>query len=70
MIEVQLVNSVAPFVLRNRLSEVMKKETQDKTHHQRLCHGRKISSLFKEARHPHTNMAKAALKHANTYRCR
>jgi hypothetical protein len=30
MIEVQLVNSVAPFVLCNRLSEIMKKDNTGK----------------------------------------
>ena len=32
MIEVQLVNSVAPFVLCNRLSEIMKKENTGMKH--------------------------------------
>ncbi|RXP61902.1 SDR family NAD(P)-dependent oxidoreductase [Lutibacter sp. HS1-25] len=62
MIEVQLVNSVAPFVLCNRLSEVMKKD------HTGMKHIINVSAMegkfyknFKEDRHPHTNMAKAAL---------
>jgi hypothetical protein len=46
MIEVQLVNSVAPFVLCNRLSEIMKKTIQEKTHHKCFSNGRKVSSLF------------------------
>lgn len=62
MIEVQLVNSVAPFVLCNRLAEVMKKDTTGQKHiinvsamEGKFYHG------YKDDRHPHTNMAKAAL---------
>jgi NAD(P)-dependent dehydrogenase (short-subunit alcohol dehydrogenase family) len=32
-----------------------------KTHHKCFSNGRKVSSLFLKDRHPHTNMAKAAL---------
>lgn len=62
MIEVQLVNSVAPFVLCNRLSEVMKKDNTSQKHiiNVSAMEG-KFYPLFKEDRHPHTNMAKAAL---------
>ena len=62
MIEVQLVNSVAPFVLCNRLSEIMKKDTTGKKHiiNVSAMEG-KFHRFFKESRHPHTNMAKAAL---------
>lgn len=62
MIEVQLVNSVAPFVLCNRLSEVMKKDQTGQKHiiNVSAMEG-KFHSFFKEDRHPHTNMAKAAL---------
>ncbi len=62
MIEVQLVNSVAPFVLCNRLSEVMKKENTGMKHiiNVSAMEG-KFHRFFKEDRHPHTNMAKAAL---------
>ena len=62
MVEVQLVNSVAPFVLCNRLSEVMKKENTGKKHiiNVSAMEG-KFHTFFKEDRHPHTNMAKAAL---------
>lgn len=62
MIEVQLVNSVAPFVLCNRLAEVMKKDHTGQKHiinvsamEGKFYHG------YKDDRHPHTNMAKAAL---------
>lgn len=62
MIEVQLVNSVAPFVLCNRLSELMK---QDKTGKKHIINVSAMEGKFhrfkKEDRHPHTNMAKAAL---------
>jgi NAD(P)-dependent dehydrogenase (short-subunit alcohol dehydrogenase family) len=62
MIEVQLVNSVAPFVLCNRLTEVMKKDNTKQKHiiNVSAMEG-KFHRFFKEARHPHTNMAKAAL---------
>ncbi len=62
MIEVQLVNSVAPFVLCNRLSELMKKENTGMKHiiNVSAMEG-KFHRFFKEDRHPHTNMAKAAL---------
>lgn len=62
MIEVQLVNSVAPFVLCNRLSEIMKKDYTGQKHiiNVSAMEG-KFHSFFKEDRHPHTNMAKAAL---------
>jgi NAD(P)-dependent dehydrogenase (short-subunit alcohol dehydrogenase family) len=62
MIEVQLVNSVAPFVLCNRLSEIMKNENTGQKHiiNVSAMEG-KFHPTFKEARHPHTNMAKAAL---------
>jgi NAD(P)-dependent dehydrogenase (short-subunit alcohol dehydrogenase family) len=62
MIEVQLVNSVAPFVLCNRLSELMKKDHTGKKHiiNVSAMEG-KFYRDFKEDRHPHTNMAKAAL---------
>ncbi|MHA7944221.1 SDR family NAD(P)-dependent oxidoreductase [Formosa sp. 3Alg 14/1] len=62
MIEVQLVNAVAPFVLCNRLAEMMKKENTGQKHiiNVTAMEG-KFHRVFKESRHPHTNMAKAAL---------
>lgn len=62
MVEVQLVNSVAPFVLCNRLSGLMQKENTGKKHiiNVSAMEG-KFHRFFKEDRHPHTNMAKAAL---------
>jgi NAD(P)-dependent dehydrogenase (short-subunit alcohol dehydrogenase family) len=62
MIEVQLVNAVAPFVLCNRLAEVMKKNHTGQKHiiNVTAMEG-KFHRTFKESRHPHTNMAKAAL---------
>lgn len=62
MVEVQLVNSVAPFVLCNKLSELMKKNPTGKKHiiNVSAMEG-KFHRFFKEDRHPHTNMAKAAL---------
>ena len=62
MIEVQLVNAVAPFVLCNRLSELMRKEPTGKKQiiNVSAMEG-KFHRFHKEDRHPHTNMAKAAL---------
>ena len=62
MIEVQLVNSIAPFVLCNRLSVLMRKENTGKKHiiNVSAMEG-KFHTFKKIARHPHTNMAKAAL---------
>lgn len=62
MVEVQLVNAVAPFVLCNRLAPLMKKENTGKKHiiNVSAMEG-KFQRFKKEDRHPHTNMAKAAL---------
>ena len=62
MLEVQLVNSVAPFVLCNRLVNLMKKENTGMKHiiNVSAMEG-KFHKYHKESRHPHTNMAKAAL---------
>ena len=62
MLEVQLVNSVAPFVLCNRLAHLMKKENTGQKHiiNVSAMEG-KFHRFYKEDRHPHTNMAKAAL---------
>ncbi len=62
MLEVQLVNAVAPFVLCNRLVHLMKKEDTGMKHiiNVSAMEG-KFHKYHKESRHPHTNMAKAAL---------
>lgn len=62
MLEVQLVNSVAPFVLCNRLVKLMQKDNTGKKHiiNVSAMEG-KFHRWHKEDRHPHTNMAKAAL---------
>jgi len=62
MLEVQIVNSVAPFVLCNRLANLMKKENTGMKHiiNVSAMEG-KFHRFYKEDRHPHTNMAKAAL---------
>ena len=62
MIEVQLVNSVAPFVLCNRLISLMRKDDTGKKHvvNVSAMEG-KFHGFTKADRHPHTNMAKAAL---------
>lgn len=62
MVEVQLVNSIAPFVLCNRLIELMKKDYTGKKHIVNVSAMEGKFHGFKKAdRHPHTNMAKAAL---------
>jgi len=62
MIEVQLVNAVAPFVLCNRLVSLMRKDNTGMKHiiNVSAMEG-KFHRFHKEDRHPHTNMAKAAL---------
>ncbi len=62
MLEIQLVNSVAPFVLCNRLVDLMKKDFTGQKHivNVSAMEG-KFLRFKKDSRHPHTNMAKAAL---------
>lgn len=62
MVEVQLVNAIAPFVLCNALAPLMKRDNTGKKHivNVTAMEG-KFHRFKKEARHPHTNMAKAAL---------
>ena len=62
MIEIQLVNAVAPFVLCNRFIPLMKKDNTGQKHivNVSAMEG-KFLRFKKAARHPHTNMAKAAL---------
>jgi NAD(P)-dependent dehydrogenase (short-subunit alcohol dehydrogenase family) len=62
LLEVQLVNAIAPFVLNAKLRSLLQRErTNDK-------HIVNVSAMegqfyrrFKTDKHPHTNMAKAAL---------
>ncbi|HBD96049.1 MAG: oxidoreductase [Spirochaetes bacterium GWF1_31_7] len=62
MLEIQLVNAVAPFVLCNRLSAMMKRDNTGKKHIVNVSAMEGKFHRFKKAdRHPHTNMAKAAL---------
>jgi NAD(P)-dependent dehydrogenase (short-subunit alcohol dehydrogenase family) len=62
MLEVQLVNSVAPFVLCSRLAPLMRRDYTGKKHivNVTAMEG-KFYRFTKSDRHPHTNMAKAAL---------
>ncbi len=62
MLEVQLVNAVAPFVLCNRLAPLMKRDYTGQKHivNVTAMEG-KFFRFKKDERHPHTNMAKAAL---------
>jgi NAD(P)-dependent dehydrogenase (short-subunit alcohol dehydrogenase family) len=62
MLEVQLVNAVAPFVLINHLIHLMRKHFTGQKHivNVSAMEG-KFHRFKKEDRHPHTNMAKAAL---------
>jgi NAD(P)-dependent dehydrogenase (short-subunit alcohol dehydrogenase family) len=62
MIEIQLVNAIAPFVLCNKLSQMMKRQSTGQKHivNVSAMEG-KFSRYIKTERHPHTNMAKAAL---------
>jgi len=62
MIELQLVNAIAPFVLCNKLSTMMKRENTGQKHivNVSAMEG-KFHRFTKTDKHPHTNMAKAAL---------
>jgi NAD(P)-dependent dehydrogenase (short-subunit alcohol dehydrogenase family) len=62
MIELQLINSIAPFVLCNKLLPMMKRDNTGQKHivNVSAMEG-KFHRFKKAARHPHTNMAKAAL---------
>ena len=62
MLEVQLVNAVAPFVLCNRLANLMKRDNTGQKHIVNVTAMEGKFYRFKKTdRHPHTNMAKAAL---------
>ncbi len=62
MFEIQLVNAIAPFVLCNRLSTMMKRDNTGEKHIVNVSAMEGKFLRFKKApRHPHTNMAKAAL---------
>lgn len=62
MIEIQLVNAIAPFVLCNRLVTMMRLDFTGQKHIVNVSAMEGKFYRFKKAdRHPHTNMAKAAL---------
>jgi NAD(P)-dependent dehydrogenase (short-subunit alcohol dehydrogenase family) len=62
LLEVQLVNAVAPFVLNARLKPLMlRSETRDKHIVNVSAMEGQFYRTFKTDKHPHTNMAKAAL---------
>ena len=62
MLEIQLVNAVAPFVLCNRLVSMMRRDYTGKKHIVNVTAMEGKFFRFKTTgRHPHTNMAKAAL---------
>ena len=62
MLELQLINSIAPFVLCNNLTPLMKKDDTGKKHIVNVSAMEGKFLRFKKGeRHPHTNMAKAAL---------
>lgn len=62
MLEVQLVNAVAPFILCSKLKPLMMRDRTNEKHivNVSAMEG-KFSRYTKTDRHPHTNMAKAAL---------
>lgn len=62
MFEIQLVNAIAPFVLCNALSPMMKRDDTGQKHIVNVSAMEGKFLRYKKAdRHPHTNMAKAAL---------
>jgi NAD(P)-dependent dehydrogenase (short-subunit alcohol dehydrogenase family) len=62
LIEVQLVNAIAPFILASKLKPLMMKDRTDEKH---IVNVSAMEGQFarrtKTSKHPHTNMAKAAL---------
>ena len=62
MLELQLINAIAPFVLSNKLIPMMKWQNTGQKHivNVSAMEG-KFLRFKKDSRHPHTNMAKAAL---------
>jgi NAD(P)-dependent dehydrogenase (short-subunit alcohol dehydrogenase family) len=62
MLEVQLVNAVAPFILCSQLKPLMMRDRTDRKH---IVNVSAMEGVFsrrtKTDKHPHTNMAKAAL---------
>ncbi|MDC7126844.1 MAG: SDR family NAD(P)-dependent oxidoreductase [Spirochaetales bacterium] len=62
MLEIQLVNAIAPFVLCNKLTPLMKRDNTGQKHIVNVSAMEGKFLRFKKGeRHPHTNMAKAAL---------
>jgi NAD(P)-dependent dehydrogenase (short-subunit alcohol dehydrogenase family) len=62
MLEIQLVNAIAPFVLCNKLTPIMKRDNTGQKHIVNVTAVEGKFLRFKKGdRHPHTNMAKAAL---------
>lgn len=62
MFELQLVNAIAPFVLCNSLEPMMRRDFTGKKHMVNVTAMEGKFHRFKKIdRHPHTNMAKAAL---------
>jgi len=62
LLEVQLVNAIAPFILNARLKPLMRRTPERDKHivNVSAVEGQ-FYRKFKTTRHPHTNMAKAAL---------
>jgi NAD(P)-dependent dehydrogenase (short-subunit alcohol dehydrogenase family) len=62
LLEVQLVNAIAPFILNARLKPLMSRTPERDKHivNVSAVEGQ-FYRKFKTTRHPHTNMAKAAL---------
>ncbi len=66
LLETQLVNAVAPFLINARLKPLMERTPRDASApHQHIVNVSAVEGQFyrrfKTTRHPHTNMAKAAL---------
>ncbi|MEM7473574.1 MAG: SDR family NAD(P)-dependent oxidoreductase [Planctomycetota bacterium] len=62
LLEVHLVNAVAPYILNGRLRNLMKRDRTDDKHIVNVSAMEGVFyRAFKRDTHPHTNMAKAAL---------
>lgn len=61
LLEVHVINAIAPFVINSRLKPLMKKSTHPKYIINVSSMEGQFNSADKPWRHPHTNMAKASL---------
>lgn len=59
--EVHLVNAIVPFILINKLKDMMIRQNNDYSHIINVSSPEGLFNSYKNTNHPHTNMAKASL---------